>query len=76
MFIAKVCATTWFVYSGPDGPKLGTINFPGNHRTLNYHAVLHDNTDLGHFATKDEAATAIVKKEVGVIVDWREGVVG
>lgn len=68
MLIAKVDATTWFVFARQDGPKMGTINYPGNHPTLNYHAVYHDSTDLGHFATKDEAATAIMKKQTGVIV--------
>lgn len=70
MFIEKVCATTWFIFSHENGPRLGVINYPGNHPTLNYHAILEGSTDLGHFASRDEAAQAIIKKETGVIVPY------
>lgn len=60
IFVFRIDGTTWKVAARENGPAMGTINYPGNDPERHYHACARL-ADLGHFATRDEAAIAIIR---------------
>jgi len=69
--LVKLCSTTWTVETFGN-VRIGTVNYPGNHPTNNFHAIIEkykvgdERNDLGHFITLPKAVDAIVNSTMPV----------